>query len=155
MHSAAVTDDLKLLISPVSGLISLVTGAHYIYLADTGYYFDQLNIAIDKSCSGFNFWMLCFLMLSFLSIQSLEKPLHKFLSIIFSFITAYLLTVPINFSRIYASIVVQKLSDSSFPEYHDIMHQAVGIFSNLTFLIIVYLLSIKLFKKLNLDAKLV
>jgi hypothetical protein len=41
-----------------------LTGSHSVYISDKGYYHDNLNILIEKSCSGFNFLLLCFCMLT-------------------------------------------------------------------------------------------
>ena len=55
-HSMADHNALQFLLWPTSKLVALMTGASSSYLPEGGYFHAQLNIVINKSCSGFNFW---------------------------------------------------------------------------------------------------
>jgi len=50
-------------------------------MAETGYFHSKLNIVIEKSCSGFNFWILCFMVFAYLGLKYFDKPLHKILTL--------------------------------------------------------------------------
>lgn len=140
----ADNNDFIFLLKPTDKLVGLLTGSHSVYLSDSGYYHEHLNIIIDKSCSGFNFWILCFLLFTYLTVKHFDKSLHKFLTIPTALIGAYLLTIFVNTSRIFASIIVQTQTKNIFLNQQLLIHEAVGIITNLTFLILAYILIEKL-----------
>jgi len=137
----ADNNNLTFLLKPTDKLVGLLTGSQSVYLADSGYFHERLNIIIDKSCSGFNFWILCFLLVTYLTVKHFDKSIHKFLMIPTALFVSYLLTLCVNASRIFASIVVQIQADKFLPERpHLILHEIVGITTNLIFLILAYVL---------------
>lgn len=143
-YTLAENNDLTFLIKPTDKLVGFLTGSHSIYLSESGYYNERLNIIIDKSCSGFNFWILCYLLFTYLTVRYFDKTLNKFLIIPTALIGAYLLTIVVNTSRIFASIVVQTQTKNILPNHQHLLHEAVGIITNLTFLILTYVLIEKL-----------
>lgn len=154
-YTVADTANLTFLLSPTVKLVELLTGAQAVYLSENGYYFESLNILVEKSCSGFNFWVLCFLLFTYLLIRYFDKPLKKVLIIPCSIICAYLLTIFVNSSRIFVSIVVQDKANLFLPERpHLILHEIVGIITNLTFLVLAYYLLEKRLIKNRQNAKL-
>ncbi len=148
--AAADTDNLTFLLGPVNKIVQLVTGSHSVYITGNGYYHNELNVLINKSCSGFNFFLLSFLMIVFRSVIFLNKQFHKTLLIPAGLITAYLLAIFVNSSRIIASICFQKHANTIFPDSHSIVHESIGVITNLSFLILIYYLTEKLLtNKLN------
>ena len=143
-YTLADNSDLTFLIKPTDKLVGLLTGSHSIYLSESGYYNEHLNIIIDKSCSGFNFWILCFLLFTYLTVKYSDKTLNKILTIPTALIGAYLLTIFVNTSRIFASIVLQTQTKNIILNHQHILHEAIGIITNLTFLILAYVLIEKL-----------
>jgi exosortase K len=131
--------DLTFLLKPTDKLLGLLTGSQSAYL-DTGYYHEKLNILIDKSCSGFNFGILCFLVFTFLTVRYFDKTLHKILTIPTALVSAYLLTIFVNTSRIFVSIIVQNQTKTILLNQQHLVHEAVGIITNLSFLILAYYL---------------
>ncbi len=136
----ADNDDLTFLLKPTDKLVGLLTGSHSIYLTDKGYYHNKLNILIDKSCSGFNFWLLCFATFTYLMVKHLDKPLYKTLTLPTALLFSYLLTIFVNTSRIFASVIVQTQTKNFFANQQHLIHEAVGIITNLTFLVLSYYL---------------
>lgn len=134
----ADTHDLTFLLTPTDKLVGLLTGSHSVFLADNGFYHDKLNILIDKSCSGFNFWLLCFLVFTYLTVKHFDKPLHKILTIPTVLLCSCLLTIFVNASRIFASVIVQNQTKIFFANQQHLIHEAVGIVTNLTFLVLTY-----------------
>lgn len=149
----ADNNDLTFLLKPTDKLVGLLTGSHSVYLSDSGYFHEHLNIIIDKSCSGFNFWILSFLLFSYLTVKHFDKTLSKVLTIPTVLIGAYLLTIFVNTSRIFASIVVQTQIKSILLNQQHIVHEAIGIITNLTFLILAYVLIEKLLIQKPYNAK--
>ena len=152
-YTLADNSDLTFLIKPTDKLVGLLTGSHSIYLSESGYYHEHLNIIIDKSCSGFNFWILCFLLFTYLTVKYSDKTLNKILTIPTALIGAYLLTIFVNTSRIFASIVLQTQTKNIILNHQHILHEAIGIITNLTFLILAYVLIEKLLIHKRSNAK--
>jgi len=150
----ADNNDLIFLLKPTDKLVGLLTGSHSVYFSDSGYYHELLNILIDKSCSGFNFWVLCFLIFTYLTVKYFNKSLFKILTIPVALIGAYLMTIFVNTSRIFASIVVQTQTKNIFMNHQHILHEAIGIITNLTFLILAYILIEKILIYKQHNAKL-
>ncbi|WP_107039144.1 exosortase K [Brumimicrobium mesophilum] len=150
LYTLSETSDLLFILSPTNKIIELITGSQATFIIGEGYFYDKLNIIIDKSCSGFNFWLLCFLMLSFLSIKYFTSSLVKALMLLISFVGAYIFTVLVNSSRIFTSIIIEK-KFHSLPN-QSVIHEGIGIITNLTFLILIYLAVEKILQKRNSHA---
>jgi exosortase K len=149
----ADNNDLIFLLKPTDAFVGLLTGSQSVYLPDNGYYHEKLNIVIEKSCSGFNFWILSFLVFTYSAVKYFDRPLHKILMIPTALVCAYLLTVFVNASRIFASIVVRNQTINSLPNQQYLMHESVGIITNLSFLVLVYYLMEKFLKHRRNHAK--
>ncbi|MDA3885531.1 MAG: exosortase K [Candidatus Delongbacteria bacterium] len=147
-------DSLIFLLKPIDKLVGLLTGSNSVYITETGYFHNQLNIFIDKSCAGFNFWIISFLMLTFLGLKNSDNNLKKLLTIPLAITGAYFLTILVNTSRIFASIVIQNQTSGFFENQQHIIHEAIGIVTNLSFLILVYFFIDKILTKRIYNAKL-
>lgn len=153
-YTYADNDDIQYLLNPTDKLIGLLTGSRSVFLAEEGYYHLNLKILIDKSCSGFNFWILCFLIFAYLTIKYFDKTFHKILTIPISLAGAYLLTIFVNTSRIYASIVIQSQTKNILLSQQHLMHEAIGIITNLSFLVLAYYLIETILIRIRHNAKL-
>lgn len=131
------TDTLQFLLMPSNKLIEIITGSKAIYSASAGYFHSQLNIVIDKSCSGYNFWLIGFLMASFLLIRSQSV---KFIWVIpVALLASYLFTVLANVSRISGYMLLMRSGSTQyFDSGNTWLHQAEGIFVYLSFLIMFF-----------------
>jgi len=138
-YTYATTNDLIFLLKPTSKLVSIVTNNNSTYSINSGFYHQNLNILIDKSCSGFNFWMLCFLMLSFLCLKYASTTTFKILTIPIILVISYGITLFVNASRILFSILIENHLKTSSMEKIANTHQLEGIFIYLSYLILVYL----------------
>jgi len=148
------TTDLKVLLFPISTLIEWMTGSAFHYGYDKVFYFEQLHITINKSCSGFNFFLLSFLLLSFLTLKNCTLHRSKILFLLVSFFSAYLITILANTSRIYCSIVLQKKLHTLLKLDVSIIHESIGIVNNLFFLITTFYLFEKIIIKHSTHEKL-
>ncbi|MFV0531837.1 MAG: exosortase K [Flavobacteriales bacterium] len=147
-------NDLIFLLKPTDKLVGFLTGSQSVHLAYEGYYHEKLNILIDKSCSGFNFWVLSFILFTYLTVKYFNKPLHKMLTIPIALVGTYLLTIFVNTSRIFTSIIVQSQTKNILSNQQHLIHESVGIITNLSFLILAYYLIEKLLIKILYHAKL-
>jgi len=135
----AGNNELIFLLKPTTKLVGFLTGSTSIYVLDNGYYHSKLNIIIDKSCSGFNFWILCFLIVTYSLVRFFKKTSYKILAVPSALILAYPFTIFVNTSRIIASVVVHAQTKRAIFNYQ-IIHESVGIITNLTFLVLFYYL---------------
>jgi exosortase K len=131
----ANNDMIRFLTKPTNQVVSFITNRTPIYNSEIGFYYQNLNITIDKSCSGFNFWMLLFLLLFFSILKIIESNKIKMLLFPITLLTSYLLTLFVNTSRILIALFIEKNTSLN---YHW-LHQAEGVFIYLSFLIIFYL----------------
>ena len=145
----ASNDDLAFLLRPTDTLIGLITNSPSVPRPDSGYFHPDLNLLIDKSCAGFNFWILCFVVLSFVAFKHLKRHLHLALSLSFALPCAYILTIIANTSRISIAIFLQDKTGAFFSENPTWWHEAQGVFVYLSFLIAIYLIAEFLLTKLT------
>jgi exosortase K len=132
------TDSLQFLLAPVNKIISLIFNSTFTYSGDTGYFHPYADIVIDKSCSGFNFFVISFLMYSFLLMK--PEKIKKWVRIPFALILAYTTTIPANVSRIAGYLMMTNMQSPMFPlSGISRLHQAEGIVVYLTFLITAYI----------------
>lgn len=148
-YTIADNEDLILLLAPTSKIISLVTNTSSEFLLDSGYFFEKLNIVIDKSCSGFNFLILCFIMLTFSGIKFFKSRNKKILLMLILLFTSYFLTIFVNTSRIMFSVFSRNYGANFIDNQIDWLHQAEGTFIYLSFLIIIYLAFNLVIKKIT------
>jgi exosortase K len=146
-------NDIAFLLIPTDKLVGLLTGSHSVFIENAGYFHEKLNIIIGKSCSGFNFLLLSFLAFAWLAVKYFNKPLRKFLNIPIALISACLLAVFVNASRILASVVLQNRIHLFFPGRLNLIHEAVGIITELTFLVLAYCLIENFLKQRGCHAK--
>ncbi len=142
----ADNNDIIFLIKPTDTLVGLLIGSQSVYSPDSGYFHESINVIIDKSCSGFNFWVLSFLLFAYATVKHFDRTLSKIMTIPASLILAYILTIFANTSRIFASIVVHTNTKNIIVNNQHIVHEAVGITTNLSFLILAYILIEHFFK---------
>ncbi len=152
-YKYATTDDVKFLLAPTNLLVELMSGSQAVYASETGFFHSELNMVIDKSCSGANFLLICFLMLS-LQLLGLNRPLKNAFRIIPAVLLfSYLLTILTNSSRIYAALVVENIAGihAFIPE--NILHESTGVFIYLSVLVCLYLIAEWIITNRNSDAK--
>jgi exosortase K len=98
---------LLFLLYPTDWLTGLLMGSTGIYSPENGFFHERLNIMIDKSCAGFNYWVLSFLLFTYLEVNHLKNNKEKALALLFALLGAYFFTIFVNASRIVVTIIVQ------------------------------------------------
>jgi len=144
----ASNQDIIFLTGPTSKMVDLATGTRSQFIADQGYLNLTLGFIIDKSCAGFNFWIICFLSLSFSALNYFRKNRDKILSIIILSIASYFITLFVNASRIMFSVLIGKLKIFEGLNQFKWLHEAEGIFVYLFFLISIHLIFNHLLNKI-------
>lgn len=138
-YSFAQVEHLHFLLYPTSQSVAAFTGTSDSFLAGEGYYNASLNILINKSCSGFNFWAISFLMAYHLLKKEGFSSLRNLLAIPIGLILTYLFTILVNTTRILFSIFLHAEHSPLFTVNPSWSHQAEGSFIYLSYLIIAYL----------------
>lgn len=149
-YTAASTDNLYFILYPTNFCIELISGSTAFYTNENGFFYSNLNFVINKSCSGFNFWIISFVMLSFLGLSVLKKNKERITLLFSVFIISYLSTLFVNASRIAVAILTSGIAPDNTKDF-PWLHQAEGIFIYLSFLIILYLTSKKTLTLLQLN----
>lgn len=132
----AETIDLRILLLPTTTMIEWMTSTQSVFMGQMGYFFESLNIYIERSCSGFNFWMLCFVMFAVTTVRYVPRHWMKVLAIPTALVLAFFATLFVNTSRIMVSMFLQQALQYHSPG----LHQVQGIFIYFSFLLGAYLL---------------
>lgn len=135
-YAISSTHHLLFILSPVNMLIELFFGLKSSYDAATGFYFESLNIVIDKSCAGVNFWIVAFW--AAVSIWVRQNKYLKYKSLIFIglLVLTYIFTIFANASRIAIAIIALQLKDTITLFSKPWFHEAEGAFVYLFFLLL-------------------
>jgi exosortase K len=135
----ADNSELAFLLKPTSLLVNLLIGSSSTFILEQGFFHEDLNIVIDKSCSGFNFWMLCFSLFSFTLLQS-KKIDFRFFFFPPILVFTYLLTIFTNTSRILIAYKMNFFLLFINKDNHHLTHEAIGSFVFVFFFTFFYLL---------------
>ncbi|SDJ75513.1 exosortase K [Pedobacter sp. ok626] len=130
-------NDLFFILLPTDKIISVLTNSPGTFLNDLGFLHQDLNILIEKSCSGFNFLILSFIIGYFISLNHFHNRGGKYLLIPLSLLLSWILTLFVNTSRIIIAILLNKLIKPQL-QVGPWLHQAEGTFVYLFFLILFY-----------------
>ncbi|MGB3180424.1 MAG: exosortase K [Cyclobacteriaceae bacterium] len=141
------------LLVPVDFLVSMLSGSDSSFIPGTGYYHEAPGFTIDKSCSGYNLWLLSFVMLTYLMVRYAKSHSRMFMAIPYALLVTYGFTVIANASRILISITFEPLAQAVSGVDQTFIHEGTGIATNLTFLILLYLLTEALLRSKNTYAK--
>ncbi|MFO8054820.1 MAG: exosortase K [Bacteroidales bacterium] len=144
---------LFVLLKPTNAIFSIMTASESAYSPDTGFYHEKFNILIDKSCAGYNFMLINFLMVYVLVLKYVKKPHFKWLLLPLTLAFSLVITVFVNSFRIIASANFQHTIHKMLNVKQEIVHQTIGVITYLSFLIIIYLITEKIlarkYEKIN------
>ncbi|ULC59018.1 exosortase K [Flaviramulus sp. BrNp1-15] len=150
-HIYATNNSLIFILKPLSNIVSFITDTDFIYSNTNGFYFEVLNITIDKSCSGINFWLISFVVFINLLLNICKSTFQKTILFPLILLMTFILTLFANTSRILISIFIEKQTKFNYSW----LHQAEGVFIYLFFLILTYTIINHLLSKYNIyDEKL-
>lgn len=132
------SDDLLFLLSPTNKLVALFTGSSFSYINRSGYFHPEFNILIEKSCAGFNFFILCYLISYITVLQHISSISKKWIALPICMLCSYFLTIAVNTSRILIAISLS--ASKNILTNISIFHQLQGTFIYLFFLLLSYLI---------------
>jgi exosortase K len=108
-YSTAGSDELSWILAPTASVVAHISGIGFENEARTGFVNHQHRVIIAPSCAGVNFLIIVFCMAVFYGIHQLNSRSIKLLWMIFSGMSAYLLTIGVNAVRIILSIYLYNL----------------------------------------------
>jgi exosortase K len=136
-YAYAATQHLLWLLWPTDALVGGVLGSVSSFDPTRGFVHTDWHIAIDKSCSGFNFWLLCsgLLLVSALRQQKPSAGWGGWLVLLP--VLGYVLTLLVNASRIITAVGIQRVFPAAARQF-PWLHQAEGVLVYLVFLLLIY-----------------
>lgn len=144
-------DSLQFLLYPTQKLVGFFMGLNFEYTSETGYLCSSMPIAIEKSCSGINYFNVVSVVGIICLFNYLKKTsVIKLLALLPAVVAlGYVFTVLINAVRIIIGIKLQAFAfgHSWFPNHF--MHELVGVFYLLVFVILYFMLTRKALLKLQ------
>lgn len=123
-YRTASMEDLAFMLRPVAAMVSMITGEVYSVVDGSGYYFPDLHVLIDRSCSGVNFMIITAATFSFLLVRRPRAGCISPLLAIVATFGSYGLTLFVNSSRIITMVHFQRLGIQMGPT----VHEALGVF---------------------------
>lgn len=136
-YTAMDAGSLSFILGPTDYFVSILLDSNALYIPNVGYYHPELNITVEKSCSGFNFLLLSFLITYCVSVSHLRDSKLKWSVLPLSLLFGWMLTIFVNTSRITSSIFISRYIVVS-KQYQALLHQTEGTFIYLFFLILSY-----------------
>lgn len=137
-YFSASFSDVYFLIKPLNTAIEFLTKNQSEFIEEVGFVYESQEIIINKSCSGFNLWVICFLMYSYMFISSSYKKQYHLYIIPSALLLSFLSTLFINTIRVYVSFLLKTSPLPLFRENTLVIHEMVGVINNFAFLIIIY-----------------
>ena len=134
-YAHATSEGLLVLLAPTNYLVEVSLSSTSVFSASSGFVHPSLHISINKSCSGFNFWVLCWLMLS---VAVIHYRLRLWPMLLMIPLVSYGLTLLVNTSRILTAVWLRGVLPSAVQQY-SWLHQAEGALLYLFFLVMIYL----------------
>jgi exosortase K len=138
LHTSARADEVWFFLAPTSKIVALTLSADAVYNSVDGYFFSDLGIVINKSCSGVTFWLLSMVLLFFTVLRFCESHFQKLLLFPISAFICYILTVSVNASRILFAVKFNHLFPNVAQKYAW-LHEMEGNIIYLAALMLFYL----------------
>jgi len=140
-YSTASVDDLRWVLAPTASLVELVTGETFTFESHAGYMIGDRSFLIAAVCSGINFLIAAFLMLSLRRLwRGWWQPVNLAL-LPASLAVAYLTTIVANAVRIVGAIYLHRMDPDLVWVNPDQAHRLEGIFVYFGFLLLLFVFS--------------
>ncbi|MFA0963804.1 exosortase K [Roseivirga sp. BDSF3-8] len=149
----ADTAFFQFLLAPVNFLVCLLSDSNSVYMPEQGYYHAFYGFMIDKSCSGYNLMLLCYLMLTYLLLRYTKRAHWVLTAVPITLALAYVFTILVNASRILMSMTFEPAMVRRVALDEVILHEGMGIATHITFLVLLYIISETFLRRKNLHAQ--
>lgn len=133
-YSRASSEDLIWILGPTARVVEHISGIPFEKESGTGYINPDYRIIIAASCAGVNFLIAAFCMAMYSCIHQIECHRLKFLWLVISFMSAYLVTLAANALRIIFAIVFYQTELTFIWFTSEQIHRLEGILVYFSFL---------------------
>ena len=141
-YSTATVNDLRWILAPTTFLVELVSGNQFTFESHAGYMSDDHSFLIAASCSGVNFLMISFLVLTLGKLWRERTMSWMFLPI--AALAAYTTTLIANTVRIFIALQMHA-SNFQFAGFDpEELHRIEGIVVYFLFLLLLFVVSEKM-----------
>jgi exosortase K len=143
-YSTTSVNELRWILAPTKTVVELLTGSRFVFESYSGYVNEDHTFIIAASCSGVNFLITAFLMLSLrrLWFERAAKSSWWFLPICAA--TAYATTIVANTVRISLALRMRELGLHSAWLDQNQLHRLEGILVYFGFLLLLFVMSERL-----------
>jgi exosortase K len=147
-YSTASADQLRWILAPTTALVELVSGASFEFESHAGYISRERGFLIANSCSGVNFLIAAFLMLSLMRLLGQRSKKFSWTFIPAAAVVAYLATLAANTARITIALSLRQSSSEIAPLFDWMdpvqFHRFEGILIYFGFLLLLFAASEKM-----------
>ncbi|QZY55743.1 exosortase K [Crassaminicella profunda] len=133
------------ILKPVTKVVELFLGVSFQYYEGIGFINNDLKMHISRGCSGANFFIMVFLMISFSFISKIQNK-NKLPALLIFFTVSYVITIIANASRIIGASLMMHIITFNI-KYERLIHQSIGVIFYFIILIITYYLFSKMIDK--------
>lgn len=140
-YSTASVSDLLWILAPTTYLVELVTGAAFEFETGAGYMNHDHSFLIAAACSGVNFMIAAFLMLTLGHLWKGRTSNAGWLFIPVSMLAAYISTILANTVRISTALKIRPVDPDLIWLNPDQFHRFEGIVIYFGFLLLLFVIS--------------
>lgn len=137
-YSTASVNDLRWILAPTTFLVETITGIQFRFESQAGYLSEDRTYLIAAPCSGVNFLIIAFVMLTFGKLWRGSPRAVRWRSLALSVVVAYLATILANTARIVVALETRSV-DLGFD--YESVHRVEGIVIYFGALLVLFLLS--------------
>ena len=134
-YSISSVNDLRWILAPTTFLVELITGTEFRFESNAGYLSGDRTFLIALPCSGVNFLIIAFLMLTVGAIWREWPNAVRWRSLLISAAVAFVTTLIANTTRIAIAMWLQRV-DLGY-DYEDV-HRIEGILVYFGFLLLLF-----------------
>jgi exosortase K len=147
-YSNASVNDLQWILAPTAWLVELTSSESFFFESYAGYINQDYSFLIAGSCSGMNFLIIAFVMLSLLKLFGSARPGNvSWMFLPVTALIAFLATIIANAVRISVALRIHRMQPESVWVNPDQLHRFQGIFVYFGFLILLFILGEKLWRR--------
>ena len=140
-YSSASVNDLRWVLAPTAWLVELVTRETFIFEAGAGYMIGDRSFLIAAPCSGVNFLIAAFLLLSLRRLWRHRFEPVGLLLVPATIAIAYITTIVANTVRIVGALHLHRMDADLVWVNPDQAHRLEGIFVYFGFLLLLFVFS--------------
>jgi len=143
-YSTASADQLRWILAPTTALVELVSGASFEFESHAGYISRERGFLIANSCSGVNFLITAFLMLSMRKLLRDRTNNIPWRFIPTAAVVAYIATLVANTTRIVVALRLRQTPAETGWLNPEQLHRFEGVFIYFGFLLLLFVISEKI-----------